>query len=76
MLRQQPGFLDDMLLEQHSGPGRFNAVTVVRWASEDALAGAKAAVDELHRADGFRPAEFFRDAGIEADVANYVDLPR
>lgn len=74
VLRQQPGFLDDALLEQHSGPGRFNAVTIVRWSSEDALAGAKAAVEELHRADGFRPADFFREAGIDADVANYVDL--
>ncbi len=29
VLRRQAGFLDDALLEQQSGPGRFNAVTIV-----------------------------------------------
>ncbi|MGC4804640.1 antibiotic biosynthesis monooxygenase family protein [Micromonospora sp. DT233] len=75
ILRTQPGFLDDALLEQHSGPGRFNAVTIVRWASADDLPAARAAVHAAHRAEGFEPAVFFEHAGIEADLANYVDAP-
>ncbi|MFI7025339.1 antibiotic biosynthesis monooxygenase family protein [Micromonospora sp. NPDC049900] len=73
ILRDQPGFLDDALLEQHSGPGRFNAVTIVRWSSPDDLPSARVAVQAAHRAEGFEPAAFFTAAGIEADLANYVE---
>lgn len=75
LLRTQPGFLDDVLLEQHSGPGRFNAVTIVRWSSADDLPAARAAVEAAHRAEGFEPAAFFARAGIEADIANYTEVP-
>ncbi|HET9519136.1 MAG TPA: hypothetical protein VFO77_15545 [Actinoplanes sp.] len=74
ILRQQAGFLDDTLLEQHSGPGRFNAVTIVRWSSVDDLPAARSAVEAGHQAAGFVPREFFRRAGIEADVANFVEV--
>src|SRR5437899_10402671 len=73
VLREQPGFLDDALLEQRSGTGRFNVVTIVRWASEDVMATARDAVQRSHQAAGFVPAEFFQRAGIEADLANYPD---
>ncbi|MEU2383202.1 antibiotic biosynthesis monooxygenase [Streptomyces sp. NPDC012461] len=73
LLREQPGFLDDVLLEQQSGPGRFNVVTLVRWRSADDLAAARPVVERAHRAASFRPAEFFARAGIEADVANYTE---
>lgn len=33
LLRTQPGFLQDFVLEQSSGPGEFNFVTVVEWES-------------------------------------------
>ncbi|GAB1688946.1 antibiotic biosynthesis monooxygenase family protein [Krasilnikovia sp. M28-CT-15] len=76
ILRGQTGFLDDTLLERLSGPGRFNAVTVIRWSSADDLPAARAAAEAGHRAAGFNPAEFFNRAGIEADVANYGEVPR
>lgn len=72
VLREQPGFLDDALLEQRSGPGRFNVVTMV-WASDDNLAAAGAVVQRSHQGAGFVPAEFFARAGIEADLANYAE---
>lgn len=75
VLREQVGFLDDALLEHHSGPGRFNAVTIVRWSSADDLPAARSAVEAAHRAVGFTPGEFFERAGIEADVANFVEIP-
>lgn len=59
VLRDQPGFLDDVLLEKDSGPGRFNAVTLAKWASQDDLGAAGTAVGHAHDAAGFRPAEFF-----------------
>lgn len=73
VLRDQPGFLDDVLLEQHSGPGRFNMVTIARWSSPDDLVAARTAVEHAHREADFRPAEFFERAGIEADLANYAE---
>lgn len=73
VLRRQPGFLDDSLLELHSGTSRFNAVTIVKWSSEEDLVPAKEAVLASHRAADFDPSEFFEKAGIEADVATYVD---
>lgn len=73
VLRNQPGFLDDALLEKHSGSGRYNVVTIVKWSSADDLAAARTAVEDAHRAANFRPAEFFESVGIEADLANYVE---
>lgn len=74
VLRDQPGFLEDTLLEQHSGPGRFNVVTIVKWSSEGDLATARSAIERSHHAVNFQPAEFFERVGIEADLGNYVDI--
>src|SRR6266446_8983692 len=49
LLKAQPGFLQDLILEQSSGPGEFNFVTVVEWASQEAVENARAAVMKLHR---------------------------
>ncbi|GAA5064243.1 antibiotic biosynthesis monooxygenase family protein [Nocardia callitridis] len=72
VLRTLPGFVNDKLLEQISGPGRFNAVTIVEWSSEDALGQAKTAVEKSHRDAGFQPREFFDRVGIQSDLANYA----
>ena len=37
LLRQQEGFVQDFLLEQFSGPGEFNIVTMVEWESQAAV---------------------------------------
>jgi heme-degrading monooxygenase HmoA len=71
VLRKQPGFLQDFLLEQVSGPGEFNFVTIAEWESEDFVAGARAAVQALHRSMNFDPQELFARLGIKADLANY-----
>jgi heme-degrading monooxygenase HmoA len=71
VLRRQPGFVRDYLLEQISGPGEFNIVTFAEWESEDFVAGARAAVTELHRATRVDPQELFARLGIKADLANY-----
>lgn len=74
VLRRQPGFLGDTLLEKHSGDGVFNAVTIVRWSDPSDLPGARHAVGEAHRARGFRPVDFFQRTGISADLANYIEV--
>lgn len=74
LLRQQAGFVRDSLLEQMSGPGEFNFVTIVEWESQAHLEGARHAVVALHEKSNFDPQEFRERFGIRADIANYVQL--
>jgi heme-degrading monooxygenase HmoA len=74
LLQAQPGFLQDFVLEQSSGPGEFNFVTMVEWASQEAVENARAAVVKLHREMNFTPQEVFARLDIKADLANYKRL--
>ncbi|MCU1240840.1 MAG: hypothetical protein JWO71_1566 [Candidatus Acidoferrum typicum] len=74
LLKTQPGFLQDFVLEQSSGPGEFNFVTIVEWASQEAVENARAAVVTLHREMKFTPQEVFARLAIKADLANYKRL--
>lgn len=71
LLRTLPGFVQDLLLEQSSGPGEFNFVTIVEWDSSTSIENAKAAVMAMHKETNFAPQEMFARLGISADRANY-----
>ncbi len=53
ILRRQPGFIRDALLEQISGPGRFNIVTIAEWESQAAIDAARGAIESARAATGF-----------------------
>jgi heme-degrading monooxygenase HmoA len=74
LLKVQPGFLQDFVLEQSSGPGEFNFVTIVEWASQEAVENARAAVVKLHREMNFNAQEMFPRLGIKGDLAYYRRL--
>lgn len=74
VLQTQPGFLEDFVLEQTSGPGVFNFVTIAVWESDDAIKGARSAVLAKHSELGFNPQEMYARLGIEADLANYKEI--
>ena len=74
VLKAQPGFLQDFILEQSSGPGEFNFVTIVEWASQEAVENARAAVLAAHRETNFNPQETLARLEIKADIANYKRL--
>jgi heme-degrading monooxygenase HmoA len=74
LLKKQPGFLQDLILEQSSGPGEFNFVTIVEWANQEAIENARAAVQALHREINFNAQELFARFNIKADIANYKRL--
>lgn len=74
ILRAQPGFIRDALLEQTDGPGRFNVVTMVEWESQSAIESARAVVTKAHQESGFDPRETMVRLGIEADIANYRSI--
>ncbi|MFC5585460.1 antibiotic biosynthesis monooxygenase family protein [Nitratireductor kimnyeongensis] len=71
LLRQQAGFLGDVILEQASGPGAFNFVTMVEWEGMEAIARAGKAVARMHSDIGFDRHEMMDRLGITADIANY-----
>lgn len=71
VLRAQPGFVRDVILERPSGPDASTIVTFVEWASEQAAAPVAAVVAAAHRAAGFDRAEMLGRLGIRADLAPY-----
>lgn len=74
LLRKQKGFLGDRILEQESGPGQFNIVTIAEWADADAVAAAGLAVGQLHRTMGFDKSEALPRLGVMPDMALYREI--
>lgn len=71
ILRSQPGFVRDVILEQSAGPGRFNFITSVEWESEGAVEAAKTVVAEFYAKSGTSPQEIVARLGIEPDIGYY-----
>jgi hypothetical protein len=76
VLRIQPGCLQEQVLKQISGPGKFNVVTIVKWNSPAEMDAAKAVITERQAASGFKPSEFLSRLGIVADIGNYEEVDR
>lgn len=74
LLRHQPGFIRDAILEQISGPGKYNIVTVAEWKDQQSMDAARAVVMQAHAERGFNPQETMQRLGIEADIANYKPI--
>lgn len=71
LLRRQQGFVQDFLLEQFSGPGEFNLVTIVEWESQAAVDKVIPIVKAAHERIAFNPQETIARLGVKADIANY-----
>lgn len=74
LLRQQPGVVSDMVLEQVSGPGEFNIVAVVEFSGPEVIAPIATAVADLHRRIGVDPG-LAKRLGVLSDQGNYRVLP-
>ena len=74
LLRNQDGFVRDLIVEQQSGPSEFNIVTLVEWTDQSVVEHVSAAVAKLHAAIGFDPHEMIGRLGIRADIAGYHEL--
>ncbi len=72
VLRRQPGFVRDLVLEQVSGPGEFNVVTFVEWADEQAIARAVEAVRRFHQSAGFDGKTLAERLGVRGDIGIYA----
>jgi heme-degrading monooxygenase HmoA len=73
VLRKQEGFVRDAYLEQISGPGEFNIVTIAEWESQEHVEAAKSAVAALLKQSNFNPHEMYQRLGIKADIAFYKE---
>lgn len=71
VLRRQPGFLSDAILQQFDGTSDYPLMTWVVWADEASAGAAGAAVREAHAASGFDRAAFLTRTGIGADIGVY-----
>lgn len=75
LLRLQQGFVQDFLLEQFSGPGEFNLVTIVEWESQAAIDNVVPIVKAARERIAFNPHEMIARLGVRADIANYQRVP-
>lgn len=75
LLRLQEGFVQDFLLEQFSGPGEFNLVTIVEWENQAAVDNVVPIVKAAQALVGFNPQETLTRLGVRADIANYQRIP-
>jgi heme-degrading monooxygenase HmoA len=66
------GCLQNHVLQKVSGPSRFNIVTVVEWASSEAMESAQQVMRRRYEEEGFIPGEFMSRLGVDADLANYM----
>jgi heme-degrading monooxygenase HmoA len=73
-LRTLPGLIQDHVLEQTSGPGEFNFVTIIVWNSIESIEAARKAVMAKYEEIGFNPQEMYARLGIKADIAVYQEI--
>lgn len=72
VLDGMPGCRQNLVLSRIGTGGEYDVATLVEWDSTDAVAAAKAAMQQRYAEEGFDPAEFMRALGIRADMASYV----
>jgi hypothetical protein len=72
-LSSMPGCKQNLVLTQTGGPGEFNIVTIVEWASEEAMSEARATMQARYAEEGFQPEAFMKEIGVKADLALYSE---
>ena len=70
-LAAQPGCRQNRVMTEHSG-SEFNVATLVEWASPEAMAQARAQIQQRYAEEGFDPTEFMKRLGVRADMALFA----
>ncbi len=70
LLRQQPGFIQELLLEQEDAQG-FSFVAITEWRDSQATEEARAAVLAQQQKTGFNAQAMLSRLGIRAEFASY-----
>jgi heme-degrading monooxygenase HmoA len=71
MLGEQPGCLQKHVLTQTGDSSEFDVVTVVEWASADAVAAAQAVMQQQLASEGFDIQAFSKKLGVRGDSGMY-----
>ncbi len=71
ILNEQPGFIQDFLLEQPVDENTFALATVVEWENSSFIENARAVVKEMHQKTGFNAQETIARLGIKAEFGSY-----
>ena len=74
VVRRQEGYVRDWVLEQNSGPGVFNFVTMIEFASDEVAPRVAAALNELDRNLGLDREAMMTRLGIRTDFGGYKRL--
>jgi heme-degrading monooxygenase HmoA len=76
ILRRQPGFLQDFLLERPGEDGATIIVTMVEWDSRETVDRVIPIVQAAHREMGFNPKETIARLGVTAELGTYQAIER
>lgn len=76
LLKQQPGFIRDHIVERPLQAGFSEIVTIAEWLGAAHVEKARLAVQGLHRETGFDPKAMFERLGIDAAIASYMPVGR
>jgi heme-degrading monooxygenase HmoA len=71
MLGEQPGCLQKHVLTQTGDSSEFDVVTVVEWASADAVAAARLVMEKQLAGEGFDIQAFRKKLGVRGDSGMY-----
>lgn len=71
VIRSQDGYVKDLFLEQHAGPGKFNFCTMIEFANEEFAPKVAAAIGEFDRSLNLDRAALMEKLGVQTDSASY-----
>ncbi|OOG68507.1 hypothetical protein B0E45_19610 [Sinorhizobium sp. A49] len=71
VIRSQEGYVKDLFLEQHAGPGKFNFCTMIEFESEEFAPKVAAAITEFDKSLDIDRAVLMEKLGVETDSASY-----
>ncbi|HEV7318528.1 MAG TPA: antibiotic biosynthesis monooxygenase [Ensifer sp.] len=71
VIRKQDGYVKDLFLEQHAGPGQFDFITMIEFASADVAPKVAAALVDYDRQLGLDREALMKTLGIRTDFASY-----
>lgn len=71
VIRSQEGYVKDLFLEQHAGPGRFNFCTMIEFENEAYAPKVAVAIAEFDKSLDLDRAALMEKLGVETDSASY-----
>lgn len=71
VMRAQPGVIDEMILEQRSGAGPFNLMTIIQFEGEHVLQPVIAAIARSDAEAGIDRHALSRRLGVEIELGFY-----